>query len=105
MNERRETDLEIARLNEEKKQERAIATKNAEIADKDREISDLKAKLNSADTDKQLAVLQAKTEKDKEIAQKAQEITSLKEIIKVFKRIINNTLLNLSSFSSNNALR
>lgn len=79
LNERRETDLEIARLNEEKKQERAIATKNAEIADKDREISDLKAKLNSADTDKQLAVLQAKTEKDKEIAQKAQEITSLKE--------------------------
>ena len=56
---RKENDLKIVRLEEEKKQEEAIAVKNNEIASKDKEIAELRAKLTSADADKKLAVMEA----------------------------------------------
>ena len=75
---RQESNIEIVRLKEEKKQEETITAKNAEIANKEKEIAELKAKLTSADADKKLAVMEAIGEKDKELVQKANEITLLK---------------------------
>lgn len=75
---KKDNDLEIARLKEEKKQEEALMAKNAELADKEKEIAALKAKLTSADADKKLAVMEAVNVKDKELVQKANEITLLK---------------------------
>ena len=65
--EKKENDLEITRLKEQKLHEDAINEKNTEIANKDKEIAELKAKLTSADADKKLAVIEAVTNKDKEI--------------------------------------
>ena len=64
---KKESDIEIARLKEEKKQEEIIVSKNSEIANMEKEIAELKAKLNSADADKKLAVMEAITIKDKEL--------------------------------------
>ncbi len=75
---RQESNIEIVRLKEEKKQEETITAKNAEIANKEKEIAELKAKLTSADADKKLAVMEAIGEKDKELIEKANEITLLK---------------------------
>ena len=75
---KKESDIEIARLKEEKKQEEIIVSKNSEIANMEKEIAALKAKLNSADADKKLAVMEAITIKDKELVEKSNEITLLK---------------------------
>lgn len=75
---RKESDLEIARLNAEKKQEEAIRIKNDELAKKDKAISELEAKLNSAGADQKIAVMEAVTEKQKELAEKENEINLLK---------------------------
>lgn len=75
---KKESDIEIARLKEEKKQEEIIVSKNSEIANMEKEIAALKAKLNSADADKKLAVIEAITRKDKELVEKSNEITLLK---------------------------
>lgn len=78
LNARKESELQIVRLNEEKKQEEVLAVKNAEIADRDKVIAELKAKLQAADSEKKLAVIEALSVKDKEIVAKANEITQLK---------------------------
>ena len=75
---RKESDVEIARLKEEKKQEEVLATKNNEIANKEKEIAELRAKLTSAESDKKLAVMEAINEKDKELVEKSNEITVLR---------------------------
>jgi hypothetical protein len=75
---KKESDLEIARLKDAKKLEETITVKNAEIANKEKEISELKAKLSSADADKRLAIMETISAKDKEIVEKTNEITSLK---------------------------
>lgn len=76
--EKKENDIEIARLQEEKKQKEAITAKNTEIANKEKEIAELKAKLTSAEADKRLAVMEAISDKDKELVEKTNEITLLK---------------------------
>ena len=47
------------------------------LADKEKEIADLKAKLKAQETEKKLAITQAIADKDREIAEKEQEIISL----------------------------
>ncbi len=54
------------------------AEKNAEIANKDMELTDLRAKLTSADNDKKLAVMEALSGKEKELVEMVNEITVLK---------------------------
>ncbi len=77
----REKDLEMARLKEEQKQEKELAEKNAEISDKEKEITELKAKLASAEKDRELAIVQAISSKDKELNEKTNKIFSLESTI------------------------
>ncbi|MBQ1406697.1 MAG: DUF2130 domain-containing protein [Eubacterium sp.] len=96
----RENDLTIARMEKEREQAEALAKKEREqaeaiakkealIADKELEISRLKAQLESFDTEKKLAVAEAVSEKEKELndtvrekekelSEKVTEITELK---------------------------
>ena len=83
LNARKDNDLEIARLNQEKKQEEALSEKNKQIAEKDKEISDLKAKLNSADSEKKIAVMEAVNAKEKELIEKSNEITRLNSKLEI----------------------
>ena len=78
LNARKENDIEIARLKEEKRHEETINAKNTEIANKEKEISELKAKLTSAESDKKIAVMEAVSGKEKELIEKSNEITLLK---------------------------
>ena len=67
---RKENDLKIIRMEEEKKKEDALSAK-------DKEIAELREKLNSADSDKELAVIKAVNDKEKELNEKTTEITLL----------------------------
>ena len=55
-----------------------MARKAAEITDKDKEIAELRAKLDSADSEKKLAVMEALNQKDRELVEKSNEIAVLK---------------------------
>ncbi len=72
------SDLQIARMEKEKEQADAIAEKENVIADKDRQIAELKAKISANDTEKKLAVTDAEQRKEKELADKEKEIDRLK---------------------------
>ena len=74
LNAKKESDLEIVRLNAEKKQEEALRTKLDEIASKEKAIAELEAKLVSATADRELAVMKAVTEREKTLAEKENEI-------------------------------
>lgn len=77
LNAKTQRDLEIARLNQEKKQEELISKKNDELSVLAREIENLKHKLAVADTDKEIAVMKAVNEKEQELQKKATEIADL----------------------------
>ena len=77
LNAKTERDLEIARLNQEKLQEEIISKKNDELSAKEKEIENLKHKLDVADTDKEIAVMKAVNEKEQELQKKATEIADL----------------------------
>lgn len=79
----KENDLEIARLNQEKKQEAELAVKDKQIVDKDREIAELKAQLATANSDKKLAVMEALSGKEKELVEKSNEVLRLKSQLDV----------------------
>ena len=77
LNQSRERDLELARLNQEKKQEAVLSSKNAELAQKEKEITELKAQLQSAASEKKIAVMEAVAEKEKEVTAKNNVINEL----------------------------
>lgn len=72
------SDLQLARMEKEKEQADAIAEKENQLADKDRQIAELKAKINANDTEKKLAVSDAQQQKEKELADKEKEIAELR---------------------------
>ena len=85
LDERRESDLKLARMEQDKvhsdelaKKERVLAGKDRELADKDKEIELLKAKLEGSETQTKLAIAKALEEKNEELARKTTEITKLK---------------------------
>lgn len=85
LEERREDELKLARMEQDKahgeelaKKDRALAGKDRELADKDKEIELLKAKLEGNEIQKQLAVTKALEEKNEELSKKITEITKLK---------------------------
>ncbi len=59
-----------------------LTQKDTEISNRDKQIIELQAKLESSETEKQLAVAQAVEEKNKEISQKSSEIADLKGELK-----------------------
>lgn len=72
------SDLQIARMEKAKEQADAIAEKESEIADKNREITELKAKIDASDTEKKLAISDAEKRKEQELYEKDKEIAQLK---------------------------
>lgn len=76
-NDRLEAERKVILLQEEKERSGSIAKKDAELSEKDKEISDLKAKLAVIDTEKKLAVAEALEKKNEELSRKNEEITKL----------------------------
>ncbi len=83
---REETDLNLARLEQERAHQQALSKKAEELAEKDRIIEQLKAEISKADTEKELAVTKATQEKEKELLSKESEIDKLKDAIDLQKK-------------------
>ncbi len=86
---RKDSELQLARMEQKEEYTKLLSDKEAEIAklkekfqaednEKSRLIEQLKAQLGNSDTEKQLAVSEAVSEKEKEISLKITEITELK---------------------------
>ncbi len=73
-----ENDLQIARMEKEKEQADILAKKENELAEKNKEIAELKAKISANETEKKLAVTEAEQKKEKELSEKTTEIIELK---------------------------
>lgn len=78
LNAKKQSDIELVRLNQENERKEMLATKNTEIANKEKEIAELKARLDAAENDKKIAVLEAVNEKEKLLLERSTEITELK---------------------------
>lgn len=74
----RENELRLVRLEQEQAHNNAVSKKDATIADKDREIATLKAKLESTETAQKLAVAEAIRATEKKLSEKVTEIAELK---------------------------
>ncbi|MCR5200565.1 MAG: DUF2130 domain-containing protein [Saccharofermentans sp.] len=83
---REDADLKMARLEQERTHQDALAKKEAALAEKDRQIEQLKAQLEKADTEKELAVTKATQEKERELSEKENEIVKLKSDIDLQKK-------------------
>ena len=83
---REDADLKMARLEQERTHQDALAKKEAALAEKDRQIEQLKAQLEKADTEKELAVTKATQEKERELSEKENEIVKLKGDIDLQKK-------------------
>ncbi len=77
LNKNRERDLELVRLEQEKKQEAVLNKKNTELSEKDKEILELKTKLTTAESEKKIAVMEAVAIKEKEVTAKNNVINEL----------------------------
>ncbi len=82
MKDKREQELELIRLQEEKEYSANIAEKEALLTAKDRVIAELQAKLRASETEKKLAVAEAVEKKNEELSKKTSEIASLKGDLK-----------------------
>ena len=76
--EMKENELKLARLEQKEVFDKELASKDSEIAWKDRMIEQLQAQISGSETEKKLAISEAVNAKDKEISQKVTEITELK---------------------------
>lgn len=76
-NDRLEAEKKVLLLQQEKERSGSIAQKDAELSEKDKEITALKAQLASVDTEKKLAVAEALEKKNEELSRKNEEITKL----------------------------
>ncbi len=83
---KKESDLTIAAMEQEKNYNKQIAEKDSELAEKDKQIERLKAQLEKAGTEMKLAVAEAVQEKDKELSEKGTEITKLQNDLELQKR-------------------
>ena len=77
LREKNESSVRIARMEQEKVSAEELQRKNDRIAEMDKEIQALKAKLDGAETERKLAVTEAVQEKDRELAERALSITEL----------------------------
>ena len=77
LREKTDASVKIARMEQEKISAEEIQRKDARIAEMDKEIEALKAKLRGAETETRLAVSEAISEKEKELADKPLSITEL----------------------------
>ncbi|MBP3758503.1 MAG: DUF2130 domain-containing protein [Firmicutes bacterium] len=77
LREKTDASVKIARMEQEKISAEEIQRKDARIAEMDKEIEALKARLKGAETETRLAVSEAISEKEKELADKTLSITEL----------------------------
>ncbi len=77
LEQKKESDLTLARMEQEKSHNKELAEKSLELAEKERAIENLKAQLSAAETEKELAVSKAVQARDKEISDKVTEIAKL----------------------------
>ena len=73
LNDKRERELELIRLQEEKEHTASITQKDAELSAKEQKIVELQAKLDASETVKTLAVSEALKKKNEELSKEAQE--------------------------------
>lgn len=78
LEEKRQNELKLSQMQQEKSREEALSKKAAELAEKDREIERLKAQIERHDTETRLAIKEAVEVKEQEISKKATEIIELK---------------------------
>ncbi len=78
LEQKKESDMRIVRMEKDREQADVLNKKERELAEKDKEITELKAKINSNETEKKLAVSEAEQKKEKELSQKNTEIIELK---------------------------
>ena len=78
METKQQTQLQLIRLQQEQAHNTAVSQKDAAIADRDRQIAELKAKLESTETVKKLAVAEAVSETEKQLSEKLTQISELK---------------------------
>ncbi|MBD5458787.1 MAG: DUF2130 domain-containing protein [Lachnospiraceae bacterium] len=76
--EMKESELKLARMKQKEEFDKALSSKEAEIAEKEKTIELLKAQISGSETEKKLAVSEAVQVKEKELSQKATEILELK---------------------------
>lgn len=74
----RETELQLLRAQQERERASAVSKKELELAGKEREIADLRAKLHASETEKKLAVAEAVNAIEKKLSDKESEIIGLK---------------------------
>ena len=86
LNQKKEDDLKIARMEQEKSHSEELSKKNSELAEKEHEIERLKAQLDKAETEKKLAVSEAVQERDRELAERGNEITRLQSDLELQKK-------------------
>lgn len=78
LEQKQESDLMIIRMEKEKEQADVLNKKERELAEKDKEIAELRAKISSNETEKKLAISEAEQKKEKELSQKNTEIIELR---------------------------
>lgn len=75
---KKENDLKLARMEQEKKFGEILSVKESELAQKNREIERLTAQLEKGEMEKELAVSNAVRKKEQELSEKRTEITELR---------------------------
>lgn len=88
-------DLEIVRMKQKKEFEQALSAQEAQLAEKERLIEQLKARLSGSETEKQLAVTQAVSQKEQEreaaLSQKNNELAEKARAIEALKAQLSNS--------------
>jgi hypothetical protein len=79
MSQRRDADLSLAKMEQERIHRDAISRKDSDIAERDRKIAELKAQLQASETDKKLAVNEAVQSQEKASAKITQEELAKRE--------------------------
>ena len=74
----KQSEWKVAQMEQKAEYEKALSSKENELAERDRIIEQLKAKLVGSETERKLAVSEAVQEKEKEVAGKVTEIMELK---------------------------
>lgn len=78
LEEKKKTDVQLVRMEQEKKLGEVITSKASELAEKERIIEQLRMQIAGEKTERELAVSKAVQQKEKELSEKRTEITRLK---------------------------
>ncbi len=86
LEEKKQNDLTLALMRQEKAQEQALVHKDQELAGKNLEIQELRAQLDRAGTERELAVSKAVQEKDRILSERNTQITRLQGDLELQKK-------------------